>query len=155
MKALTVQQPWAWALFHGKRIENRTQMWSYRGPLAIHAGQRLSDRGMGDQRIHRAVRHWQRGVVAQGGATPLLRDALEFGVVLGVVDLVDVHPEAGCCAPWGESSYVEHGGRERRRIVHLVLEEPRLLPEPIPCKGLLGLWTPPADITEQLEELRQ
>lgn len=55
-----------------------------------------------------------------------------------------------CCKPWGESAYVEHGGRERRRITHLVLENPRLLAEPIPCKGLLGLWTPPADVLEAL-----
>lgn len=37
MKALTVQQPWATAIFRGKDIENRTQLWTYRGPLAIHA----------------------------------------------------------------------------------------------------------------------
>lgn len=37
MRALTVQQPWAWAIVHGgKDVENRTQAWSYRGPLAIH-----------------------------------------------------------------------------------------------------------------------
>ena len=62
-----------------------------------------------------------------------------------------VHPDAGCCKPWGESAYVEHGGRERRRITHLILENPRPLAEPIPCKGALGLWTPPADIVEQLQ----
>jgi hypothetical protein len=45
MKALTVQQPWAWAIFHGKDIENRTQLWTYRGPLAIHAGARWSELG--------------------------------------------------------------------------------------------------------------
>ncbi|MBB3041198.1 hypothetical protein [Nocardioides soli] len=46
MKALTVQQPWAWAIVHGgKDVENRTQAWSYRGLLAIHAGARWSDRG--------------------------------------------------------------------------------------------------------------
>ena len=35
MKALTVQQPWAWAIIHaGKTVENRTQRWwSYRGPI--------------------------------------------------------------------------------------------------------------------------
>lgn len=31
IRALTVQQPWAWAIVSaGKTIENRTQMWSYR-----------------------------------------------------------------------------------------------------------------------------
>ena len=50
MKALTVIQPWAWAIAHaGKRVENRT--W---GPprdvigqrIAIHAGRRLDDRAI-------------------------------------------------------------------------------------------------------------
>lgn len=151
MRCLTVMQPWAWAIFHGKDIENRTQLWSYRGPLAIHAGQRLSDRGAADPRIHRATMHWQREIADRPGApVPRLRDELVYGAILGVVELVDVHPDAGCCKPWGESAYVEHGGRERRRITHLVLENPRLLAEPIPCKGLLGLWTPPADVLEAL-----
>jgi hypothetical protein len=52
-----------------------------------------------------------------------------------------------------ESAYVEHGGRERRRITHLVLENPRSLVEPIPCKGALGLWTPPADVVSALKAL--
>lgn len=139
MKALTVQQPWAWAIFHGKDIENRTQLWSYRGPLAIHAGARWSERGDRSPLIHAAA----------GGRS--LVGALTMGAILGVVDLVDVHPDAGCCKPWGESAYVEHGGRERRRITHLILENPRPLAEPIPCKGALGLWTLPADIVEQLQ----
>lgn len=147
MKALTVQQPWAWAIFHGKTIENRTQQWTYRGPLAIHAGMRFSYSGSISGLVWNA---WNQCAVPD---RPLDPKAFDFGAILGVVDLVDVHPSAGCCAPWGETSYVEHGGRERRQIVHLVLENPRLLPEPIPCKGALGLWTPPADIAEQLAAL--
>lgn len=144
MKALTVQQPWAWAIFHGKAIENRTQQWTYRGPLAIHAGMRWSERGEHSRLVLDA---FERSC----GAAPKHWSAT--GAILGVVDLADVHPSAGCCAPWGESAYVEHGGRERRQIVHLVLENPRLLDEPIPCKGALGLWTPPADIAERLAAL--
>jgi hypothetical protein len=139
MRCLTVQQPWAWAIFNGKDIENRTQLWRYRGPLAIHAGARWSDRGDSSPLIQAAT---------QGRS---LVGALDLAAILGVVDLVDCHPDAGCCKPWGESAYVEHGGRERRRITHLVLENPRLLAEPIPCKGALGLWTPPPDVITELE----
>ena len=148
MKALTVQQPWAWAIFHGKAIENRTQQWTYRGPLAIHAGLRWAGSGADSPLVQDVYERADRigGAIVGGGRGVL-------GAFLGVVDLVDVHPSAGCCAPWGESAYVEHGGRERRQIVHLVLENPRLLAEPIPCKGALGLWTPPADIAEQLAAL--
>lgn len=62
MKALTVQQPWAWAIFHGKDIENRTQLWSYRGPLAIHAGARWSARSPSSGYGRRALGPWLGGL---------------------------------------------------------------------------------------------
>jgi hypothetical protein len=144
MKAITVQQPWAWAIFHGKNIENRTQLWGYRGPLAIHAGARWSERGEQSDLVHQAIARTtgSRGVPVR----VFLRPA-----ILGVVELVDCHPDVGCCRPWGESAYTEHGGRERRHVTHLVFENPRELSEPIPCRGALGLWTPPADILDQLQ----
>jgi hypothetical protein len=37
MRALTVRQPWAWAIFHGKPVENRSWATKYRGDLLIHA----------------------------------------------------------------------------------------------------------------------
>ncbi|OBG21559.1 hypothetical protein A5768_25990 [Mycolicibacterium fortuitum] len=143
MKALTVQQPWAWAIIHGgKSIENRTQLWSYRGVLAIHAGQRWSERGDRSPLIEEAAK-----------GRSLYPSAFTMGAIIGLVDLVDCHENAGCHKPWGESSYVEHGGHERRRITHLVLENPRALDEPIACKGALGLWTPPPDVVSRLEAL--
>ena len=73
MKALTVLQPWAWAIIHGpKRIENRTWRTNYRGPLAIHAG--LSRRML---------------CVTLNNGMIVPEDALVFGALLGVVDLVD------------------------------------------------------------------
>lgn len=35
MKALSVQQPWAWAIFNGKPVENRTWPTGYRGQLGV------------------------------------------------------------------------------------------------------------------------
>lgn len=153
MRCLTVQQPWAWAIMHGgKTIENRTQLWSYRGKLAIHAGARASDRGLYDPRILEAFT--ASPLDSRDRWTTLQSDMmrrLEFAAILGVADLVDVHPDAGCCRPWGESAYIEHGGRHRQHITHLVLENPQPLAEPIPYRGALGLWIPPPDITEHLE----
>ena len=146
LKALTVMQPWAWAIMKvGKNIENRTPAWKYRGPLAIHAGGRWSERGGASPLI--------RGAWSDTSERPLNRGLFVCGAIIGTVELVDVHPDAGCCRPWGESAYVEHvkhSGRDRRQIMHLVLEQPRLLPEPIPCRGALGLWTPPAHVTAKL-----
>ena len=149
MKALTVQQPWAWSIIHGgKLIENRTQQWSYRGPLAIHAGMRDSNRGFTSPIVAGAVRSTDDGGPDHCGRW---RRGLTYGAILGVVDLVDCHPNAGCCTPWGEAGYTEHRGRIRTHITHLVLENPRPLADPIPCRGQLGLWTPPADVIERLE----
>jgi hypothetical protein len=44
MKALSIRQPWAWAVVNGyKPVENRARdiAHGYRGPLLIHAGQDL------------------------------------------------------------------------------------------------------------------
>jgi hypothetical protein len=38
VKALSIQQPWAWAILHlGKTIENRTWGTNYRGLIVVHA----------------------------------------------------------------------------------------------------------------------
>ncbi|WP_028472982.1 ASCH domain-containing protein [Nocardioides alkalitolerans] len=157
MRALTVQQPWAWSIVHGgKDVENRTQAWSYRGPLAIHAGARLSERGC------MAVPDLLDATQPEKVAEYALAD-LAYGAIIGVVELVDVHvshapdptssapQQPACCdSPWAETSYDEHGGRTRRDVVHLVLEDPRPLAEPVPCRGMLGLWTPPLDVLAQI-----
>lgn len=39
-KALSIRQPWAWAIVNaGKRIENRSRRFHFRGPICIHASQ--------------------------------------------------------------------------------------------------------------------
>jgi len=143
VKALTVQQPWAWAIVHGgKDVENRTQAWAHRGPLAIHARARISERGLRDV-------DW---LLAPGTVAPE-RDELVRGAIIGTVYLAGAHvAQTGCCdSAWAETSYDEHGGRTRRDVVHLELANPRPLAEPVPCKGRLGLWTPPADVLDQLQ----
>jgi hypothetical protein len=163
VRALTVQQPWAWAIVHGgKDIENRTQAWTYRGPLAIHAGNRWSDRGGRSGLVWDALRTrfgWPTGPgSARDDRRPGFDAIRPLGAIIGVVDLVDVHTSISCvnergemCSSWAESSYDEHGGGTRRDIVHLVLEHPRPIDVPIPCRGVLGLWTPPAEVLAELE----
>lgn len=141
MKTITVQQPWAWAIIHGgKNIENRTRIGTWApaagSRIAIHAGKRWSDRGGRSPLI---LRH------------PDYPDCPVFyGAVIGTAQVSDVHHEAfGCCQPWGEQSYTEHGGTKRIDVVHLILEHPRPV-DPIDVAGALGLWTLPADIAEAL-----
>ena len=54
MKAITIKQPWAWAIiFAGKDIENRTWHTHDRGPLLIHAGAAYqANAGLRGESIH-------------------------------------------------------------------------------------------------------
>jgi len=43
VKALSIRQPWAWCILHGrKRVENRTWTTDYRGWLLLHSGVTMS-----------------------------------------------------------------------------------------------------------------
>lgn len=151
MRILTVRQPWAWAIIHGgKDVENRARniAGSYRGPVAIHAGMREDIAARQHPSIQKlAEERW--GTTADDLLTGR-RD--QFGRVIGVVDLVDVHsasviggcgrlrhdcPEHGTCrehcSPWAL------GPAPEGWFHHLVFANPRALDEPIPFKGALGL----------------
>lgn len=135
MKALTVQQPWAWAIaYGGKNPELRSRATSYRGPLAIHAGARWSTRGATDARVLDAWTTWLRM------DRPIRRELLERRAVIAVAELVDCHPAAHCCPPWGDDTY------DGKSVHHLTLADVRPLAEPARCQGALGLWTVPDDI---------
>ncbi|WP_375483271.1 hypothetical protein [uncultured Jatrophihabitans sp.] len=144
MRAVTVQQPWAAAIFHAsprKNVENRTRLSTWRclerSRVAIHAGQRWSDRG--------AL------TVPDITDRPLPTGWDVRGAIIGTVDVTDVHWEADqCCEPWGEASYVDAAGIRQLSIVHLVLENPRPCP-PIDCRGALGAWRVPDHVALVLE----
>lgn len=140
MKAITVRQPWGWAIFRlGKDVENRKGniAGNYRGPLVIHTGKKpIGAMDPGRYFIHRV-----------SGYLPLIEHPSGLGVALGVVDLIDTHPSASCiepiavdpairyCSPWGMDT-----------DWHLVLSNPRPFPEPIPYCGHLGLWNFPDEL---------
>lgn len=156
MFAITVQQPWAWAIIHGgKNVENRTRIQGWRRAqgerIAIHAGRRWSQRG-----------EFHEGVIA--ACADLTRDARTLntlGAVIGTVHVHEVHyadADADCdpeiCAAWGEQAYREHGGQYRAGIVHLVLTDPRPC-DPIDARGQLGLWRLDPDTTRLIETVRR
>lgn len=145
VRAITVKQPWAWAIAHGgKTIENRSRGTKFRGLILIHAGASWSDRGGRDDRV----------LDAWWGAGPRPRHAsLEAAhyrtrAVIAVAELVDSHPDAACCRPWGESQYSEASGRTRTDVHHLVLANVLALPDPVPATGALGLWRPTPDLLD-------
>lgn len=156
MRILTVRQPWAWAIIHaGKTVENRQTniAGAYRGPVAIHAAKSYSDGWVSPQLASAMNRH--RGVWEEPQPW---RD--HFGEIIGVVDLIGVHrvvegasrrhcevvtepthdSESGACSHWAELG-----------ALHLVLQNPRPLAQPIPYRGMLGLRTLDDDTAARIE----
>lgn len=138
--ALTVRQPWAWAIARGhKPIENRTWSTTYRGPLAIHAAKKWDDEYALTAMVH-TVRE-------QGGTLPAtLADDLPSsgtGRIVAVVDLVGICTRSslsgpGCdCGPW---AIPEHA--------HWQLANARLVDGP-EVSGRLGLWRIDLDVMEE------
>lgn len=145
MRILTVRQPWAWAIVHGgKDVENRTRniAGGYRGPIAIHAAiGRTADI---DERQERLL--LSADVTGEIGAW-LDGEPIQGGVILGVLDLIDVHRaegnEAGIVADMirGRDPYALNGACSRWAEAdahHLVFANPRPI-DPIPYRGALGL----------------
>jgi len=132
MKAITVRQPWAWAIMRGgKDVENRSRniAGSYRGPVVIHAGKSHDEDDYYDV----------QDLLRSGIDIP---DRMAFGCVLGVVDLVGVHGSTnlGCNSPRCVSEWAVLGQ------MHLELTDPRPFSRPIPYRGALGMWEFPDEL---------
>ena len=125
MYALTICQPWAFAVMEGiKRFENRVWDTSYRGPLVIHAGK---------------SRKWLGGLDDLRSLGYLCyEEDLRFGEILGVVDLVACHKRADMHTddPFAEGPFCWEVLR------------PRKLFEPIPYRGRQGLFQIPDELLE-------
>jgi hypothetical protein len=139
VKALSVRQPWAWAIARGRKpVENRSWTTAYRGPLIVHASMRVD---------------------LDACASPLIRDAgwhpddpvAAIGAIVAVVDLTEIcaasvaDPATDCgCGIWAQP------GR-----YHWHVAAPRVPDRPVLALGRLGLWEPadaliaelPADLT--------
>src|SRR5258708_31560451 len=91
LRALTIRQPWAWAVgVAGKDVETRGWQTSHRGLRAIHAGKGEDDPdGMPDA---------ARRMYQQAARLP----AAALGAVVAVADVVGCHQAwGGCgCSEW-------------------------------------------------------
>lgn len=122
MHALSIQQPWAWAIFHmGKDVENRT--WypprKFIGKrILIHTGKRVDKDGFDD-------------VEDICGTRPPLE--LTTGALVGTVKLVGVIKSETLL----DKSYPWWNGG-----IGFLLSDQEPLDTPIPCRGQLGFWEP-------------
>jgi hypothetical protein len=121
MKALSIHQPWAWAILHaGKDIENRTWPTRYRGPLLIHASKNRATY------VSEAKRDWLK---VYGVKLPKWEE-LACGAVIGVVELVDcLFASEVESTPWVEGP------------VCWVLANPRAFPVAVALRGMQGLFS--------------
>lgn len=87
MLALSLRQPWAWAILHaGKRIENRRWNTHYRGHILLHAAKGC----MADE--HEDAIGWmvQAGVIKVGDHWPEWPHGADRGGIVGRARIVDV-----------------------------------------------------------------
>ncbi len=129
MKALSIQQPWAWAiLYAGKRVENRTWHSRYRGPVLIHAGLKVDKDSIEDLALEIAAVPEPRPIAYRGGivGTATVVDCVRS-------DAVPVGQEGWANGPWC-----------------FVLDDVRPLEKPIPLKGALGFFDVPLEVLDAL-----
>lgn len=139
MKALTLIQPWAWAVCHaGKRVENRT----WRPPpsvlgqrIAIHAGKKYD----ADDAEWIAEEH--------GIEVP---QTVPLGAIVAMARVLRAF-EAGPDGP-----PITERARDPRGWAFgpwcWVLADVVVLPQPVPCRGAQGLWDVPADVERAIEQ---
>lgn len=128
MKALTVRQPWAWAIVMGyKDIENRTRPTNHRGRLLVHAAKSLDPDGF--QYL------WQLGIYRK------LPTELPLGGLVGLVEVAD-------CVTNADSEWAKRGAW------HWVLRRPRSFKSSIPCSGSQGLFYPEVSAASLGQTLR-
>ena len=124
MQAISVQQPWAFAIARGgKTVWNQALPTTYRGPLLIHASMRVD------------LKACDSPLIQAAGWDP--RDPLAtIGAVIAVADLSHVCSltltGGACeCGPWAD-----------RGAHHYHLTAVRAVPRPIVALGPPGLWEP-------------
>lgn len=121
IRALTICQPWAWAVLGPKAFENRDWHTDYQGPLVIHAGKSTKWMAEGLKFLR-----------DQGLVVP--RD-LTFGAIIGLVDMVDcVRPEQAVDA-LGKRDPFAFG------LWCFKFERPRALATPVPYVGRQGFFS--------------
>jgi hypothetical protein len=120
VKAISIQQPWAWAIIHaGKDVENRSWNSYYRGLLAIHA----------------PAKRKSNDVLPRGVVRPE-EEECPLSAIIGVVELIDVVERMR--SKWFGGPF------------GFVLAKPQPLARPISCKGGLGLWKIPPNVLRSI-----
>lgn len=130
MKAISIRQPWAWAILNAKKdIENRTWRTKIRGTVAVHASQTMRRR------------EYEEALRKIKTLSPRVKvpsyESMPRGAIVGLVDIVG-------CEPKTKSKWHARGH------YGFLLANPRALRRPVPCKGSLSFWEVPANIARSI-----
>jgi hypothetical protein len=123
MKALTVKQPYAWFIVSLGNGKNRKDI----------ENRTWNTKVRGTIAIHAGLKFDNSWHIPDDMKEDMERE-LVYGAIVGLVDMIDVVEEHD--SDWFEGPF------------GFVLENPRELPSPIPCKGKLGLW----DVLPEIEK---
>jgi hypothetical protein len=137
MFAISLLQPWAWAiLWAGKDIENRT--WDL---PAQFVGRRVMLRA--SKRVSRDEFDGAADMIeGVSGVRVSSYELVPMGALVGAVTFTgSIHP--------GNDGVRWHFPDQFCWIVH----DAKPLPEPIPCKGMLGFWRIPDDVAARVRGL--
>lgn len=130
MKAISLWQPWASAIFGPKRYETRGWQTPYRGPLLIHAAKTWN------AELKLILYEFQDDGILPRGEYPK-------GALLGIVDLVAIERTDDVRAGRGKYPLGEHelklGNFSDGRFAWR-LENPRRFEEPILFAGKQGIF---------------
>ena len=128
MKALSVRQPWAWAIIYAlKNVENRGWPINYRSDILIHAAKTCT------KKEYLLAKEFGQGM---GVVIPELI-SLRRGQVIGIVTIVDCQ-FSQIVSGWGMAGQY-----------HWHLENPREI-TPIPYIGQLGIFEVPDDLVMEV-----
>ena len=132
MKAISLTQPMAWAIFHGKDVENRRWATKYRGRVYLHASK-------GFDKHH-------YNLIALDGISCLLDEPLPdpkafvHGAIIGEVDIIGCEYYPPDEMPQLHSVWAMSGQYQ------FLLKNAVEYDKPIPCKGMLGFFEPQINI---------
>lgn len=142
MRALSIKQPWAWAIAAGfKPVENRPWGTAYRGLIAVQASLTVDHGEL--SAAGQEGRFAARALDLMGGrdnfwdarkTTSPHRPTMALGAVIAVADISHM------CRVRGRRSDCDCGPWAMPMQCHWRLRSVQPLDTPVPTQGRLGLW---------------
>jgi hypothetical protein len=125
LRAVSVRQPWAWAIARGHQpVLNRSADTGYRGPVAVYASFRVDLESFESDVVR------QTASAAWDPADPVAA----IGGIVAVVSLAGVCAAAASGVPCGCGEWARPGA------YHWRFADPRPLRWPVLAVGQAGLW---------------